>query len=105
MTNIDITIKTYTMQDSLKKVLSGDFDKKKSMMFAITAFITLLVWNLPIYVFGIDNLTIVQQRVIAIFVMAVLLWITEAIPAWATSVTIIFVLLFCVSDSSFSFLQ
>ena len=61
MTNIDITIKTYTMQDSLKKVLSGDFDKKKSMMFAITAFITLLVWNLPIYMFGIDGLTVVQQ--------------------------------------------
>jgi sodium-dependent dicarboxylate transporter 2/3/5 len=37
--------------------------------------------------------------------MAVLLWLTEAIPAWATSVTIIFVLLFCVSDSSFKFLQ
>jgi len=105
MSNIVITIKTYIMQDSLKKVLSGDFNKKKFLMFAITAFITLLVWNLPINVFGIDGLTIVQQRVIAIFAMAVLLWITEAIPAWATSVTIIFVLLFCVSDSSFSFLQ
>ena len=37
--------------------------------------------------------------------MAIILWLTEAIPAWATSVTIIFVLLFCVSDSSFNFLQ
>ena len=34
-----------------------------------------------------------------------MLWLTEAIPAWATSVTIIFVLLFCVSDSAFNFLQ
>ena len=47
----------------------------------------------------------VQQRVIAIFVMAVMLWISEAIPAWATSIAIIFVLLFCVSNSSFNFLQ
>lgn len=74
-------------------------------MFLITAIVTLIVWNLPITVFGIDGLTVVQQRVIAIFVMAVMLWLTEAIPSWGTSVTIIFVLLFCVSDSSFKFLQ
>lgn len=37
--------------------------------------------------------------------MAVMLWLTEAIPAWATSVTIIFVLLFFVSNSSFKFMQ
>lgn len=34
-----------------------------------------------------------------------MLWLTEAIPAWATSVTIIFVLLFFVSNSSFKFMQ
>ena len=93
------------MAENVKKALTGDFSKKKMMMFAITALITVIVWNLPIDSFGIEGLTIVQQRVIAVFVMAVLLWLTEAIPAWATSVTIIFVLLFCVSDSSFKFLQ
>lgn len=93
------------MANPVKKVLTGDFDKRKALMFLITAVLTLLVWNLPADCFGIDGLTIVQQRVIAIFVMAVLLWLTEAIPAWATSVTIIFVLLFCVSDSAFNFLQ
>ena len=91
------------MQDSIKSVLSGDFNKKKFLMCLITALLTVIVWNLPSSFFDIDGLTIVQQRVIAIFVMAVLLWITEAIPAWATSITIIFILLFCVSDSSFSF--
>lgn len=93
------------MQESLKNALTGDFDKKKALWFFITALFTLIVWNLPSEVFGIAGLTVVQQRVIAIFVMAVLLWLTEAIPAWATSVTIIFVLLFCVSNSSFKFLQ
>jgi sodium-dependent dicarboxylate transporter 2/3/5 len=71
----------------------------------ITALVTLIIWNLPSACFGIAGLTVVQQRVIAIFVMAVMLWITEAIPAWATSIAIIFVLLFCVSNSSFNFLQ
>jgi sodium-dependent dicarboxylate transporter 2/3/5 len=93
------------MQDSVKKVLTGDFNKKKALWFLITAILTLVVWNLPITCFGIAGLTVVQQRVIAIFFMAVMLWLTEAIPAWATSVTIIFVLLFCVSDSSFNFMQ
>jgi sodium-dependent dicarboxylate transporter 2/3/5 len=93
------------MSETVHKVLSGDFNKKKALMFLITAIITLIVWNLPSASFGIDGLTVVQQRVIAIFVMAVLLWLTEAIPAWATSVTIIFVLLFCVSNSSFNFMQ
>lgn len=93
------------MQESAKKVLSGNFNKKKAFWFFLTALLTLVVWNLPATVFGIPGLTVVQQRVIAIFVMAVMLWLTEAIPAWATSVTIIFVLLFFVSNSSFSFMQ
>lgn len=93
------------MQETVKKVLTGDFNKKKGIMFLITALLTILVWNLPIDSFGIEGLTVVQQRVIAIFVMAVMLWLTEAIPAWATSVVIIFVLLFFVSDSAFNVMQ
>ena len=93
------------MSNPVKKILSGSFDKKKALMFTVTALTTLIVWNMPADSFGIEDLTIVQQRTIAIFVMAVMLWITEAIPSWATSVTIIFVLLFCVSDSAFNFLQ
>jgi len=93
------------MENPVEKVLIGDFNKCKGLMLLIVTLLTLFIWNMPSAWFGIDNLTIVQQRVIAIFVMAVLLWLTEAIPAWATSVTIIFVLLFCVSDSAFNFLQ
>ena len=93
------------MQETIKKVLSSDFNRKKALMFAITVLLTALVWNLPIDSFGIEGLTVVQQRVIAIFVMAVMLWLTEAIPAWATSVVIIFVLLFGVSDSAFNIMQ
>ena len=85
--------------------LSGKLNKKKCILFLVSFILTVIVWNLPSTFFGIDGLTTVQQRVIAIFVMAVMLWLTEAIPAWATSVTIIFVLLFFVSNSSFKFMQ
>lgn len=92
-------------KETEQNVVTGHLDKNKLIWFLITALVTLIIWNLPSACFGIAGLTVVQQRVIAIFVMAVMLWITEAIPAWATSIAIIFVLLFCVSNSSFNFLQ
>lgn len=92
-------------KETEQNVVTGHLDKKKLVWFLITALVTLIIWNLPSACFGIAGLTVVQQRVIAIFVMAVMLWITEAIPAWATSIAIIFILLFCVSNSSFNFLQ
>ena len=61
------------MQETVKKVLNGDFNRKKALLFLITALLTVIVRNLPIDSFGIEGLTIVQQRVIAIFVMAVML--------------------------------
>ena len=43
------------MQETVKKVLTGDFNRKKALMFAITALFTIVVWNLPIDCFGIDR--------------------------------------------------
>ena len=60
---------------------------------AIVAFITLLVWNLPADSFGIEGLTVVQQRIIAIFAFATIAWVLEVVPAWATSVAVIGLLL------------
>lgn len=88
-----------------KNALTGDIDLHKVITLLATLVVTVIVWNLPSDWFGIDGLTVVQQRVIAIFVMAVLMWVTEAIPSWATSIGIIFVLLFCVSDSAFNIMQ
>ena len=65
---------------------------------------TLAVWNFPSSWFGIDGLTIVQQRIIAIFVFATLSWVLEIMPAWATSVTVIGLLLLCASDSGIGFM-
>ena len=54
------------MKETVKKALTGDFNRKKGLMFLITALLTVLVWNLPIDCFGIEGLTVVQQRIIAI---------------------------------------
>ena len=76
---------------------SGGF--KKTAQAVIVAIITLLLWNAPTDIFGIEGLTVVQQRIIAIFAFATLMWILEVGSSWATSVAIIgLMLLFC-SDS------
>lgn len=66
--------------------------------------VTLLLWNLPTTAFGIDGLTVVQQRVIAIFAFATLMWLTEVVPSWATSVAIIVSMLLFTSDSGIKWL-
>lgn len=72
----------------------------KVFKIAFVLFVTLIVLMLPSTAFGIENLTVIQQRMIAIFVFAALMWILEGVPAWVTSVLIIVVMLFTVSDSA-----
>ena len=55
--------------------------------------LTATVWFLPADAFGINDLTVLQQRVIAIFVFAAAMWILEAVPAWTTSLLIIVIML------------
>lgn len=64
----------------------------------------LIIAMLPNEVFGIDGLTDIQQRVIAIFLWAACMWIVEAVPAWTTSLLIIVIMLLTISDSGISFL-
>ena len=54
---------------------------------------------MPTETFGLDGLTQIQQRIIAIFVYATLMWVFELVPAWATSVSIMVLLLLFTSDS------
>ena len=72
---------------------------KKTISAIVVAALTLLVWFLPTTAFGIDGLNVIQQRVIAIFVFATLMWVLEVVPSWATSVAIIGLLLLFTSDS------
>lgn len=72
---------------------------KKAIQALLVLLVTLLLWNMPADWYGINNLTIVQQRIIAIFAFATLMWILEIVPSWATSVAIIGLLLVFTSDS------
>ena len=77
---------------------------KKTVEAIIVVSVTLLLWNLPSDSFGIEGLNVVQQRIIAIFAFATLMWVMEVVPSWATSVAIIgLMLLFC-SDSGVKWL-
>ena len=57
---------------------------------------------MPTEWFGIQNLTVIQQRVIAIFAFATLMWILEIVSSWATSIAIIVLMLLFCSDSGIS---
>ena len=64
--------------------------------------VALIIALLPSTVFGIEGLTVIQQRVIAIFFWAALMWIFEPVPAWTTSLLIIVIMLLAISDSAVS---
>ena len=68
------------------------------LLFSAIAYFVLLF--LPPSVYGMPDLTLVERRMVAIFVTAALLWVSEAVPTWVTSVIIIMVMLLTVSDSS-----
>lgn len=79
------------------------FNAKYCVLLPIVLLVTLFLWCVPTSFFGIDALTVVQQRVIALFVFAALMWMFEIIPNWATSVLIIVVALLTVSDKGLGF--
>ena len=74
-------------------------DTKRAVKIALVALVTLLLWNMPTEWYGIQNLTVIQQRIIAIFAFATLMWILEIVSSWATSVAIIVLMLLFCSDS------
>lgn len=51
------------------------------------------------------HLNPVEVGAVALFVLAALLWISELIPIWATSVIVIALALLCLSNQSFSFFK
>lgn len=72
----------------------------RGIKLAVAIVVALVLWFLPSDAFGIEGLTVIEQRLISIFVFATLMWVLEAIPAWTTSVLIVVLLLLSVSDSS-----
>lgn len=86
------------------------FPVKKLILLLLAVAVFLFFWFVPRSFFGIATdgtpiLTVIQQRTVAIFALAALMWMFEVLPTWATSVTIIVLLLFTISDSCPLFLR
>ena len=80
--------------------LSKDNQVSRIIRLLIPVIVALCLWVMPVETWGIEGLTVVQHRVIAIFVFATLMWVFEAVPSWTTSMAVVTLLLLTVSDSS-----
>ncbi len=89
----------------LRDLLSKELLASRLVKIFIASLAMITLWAIPTAAFGVEGLTLVQQRVIAIFVFAILMWIFNAIPAWTTSTFVVVLLLFCTSDSSLWFFR
>ncbi len=78
---------------------------KQMIMLPVIVLVTAFLWLVPTSFYGIDGLTIVEQRTIALFAFAALMWMFEVIPTWTTSVILIVTMLLTISDSSLRFLR
>ena len=76
---------------------------KYCVFLPIVLLITIFLWAVPTSFFGIEELTVVQQRVIALFAFAALMWIFEIIPNWTTSLLVIVFSLLFVSDKGIGY--
>lgn len=83
----------------------GKFNIKYCVLLPIVLIITIFLWFAPSSFFGSlgDVLTVTQQRTIAIFAFAALMWIFEIVPNWVTSLMVIVISLLTISDKSISF--
>ncbi len=77
----------------------------KRLKLIIALVIPSIILILPTSVFPFDGITIIQQRVIALFFLAALFWVLEPIPIFATSVLLITLELLLLSDSGLTWLQ
>lgn len=86
------------------------FPVKKLIMLIFALAVFFFFWFVPRSFFGLAEngtplLSIIEQRTVAIFALAALMWMFEILPTWATSVAVIVILLFTISDSCPLFLR
>lgn len=77
---------------------------KYCVLLPIVLIVTIFLLAVPRSFYGIDALTATQQRVIALFAFAALMWIFEIIPNWTTSILVIVLSLLTVSNKGIGFL-
>ena len=74
--------------------------KKNFIKILVVLLISASMFAIPFQSMGLD-LNLLQTGVIALFVMAALMWILEPIPIWSTSVLVIALSLLCLSNKAF----
>lgn len=74
--------------------------KKNFIKILAVLLISASMFAIPFQSMGLD-LNLLQTGVIALFVMAALMWILEPIPIWSTSVLVIALSLLCLSNKAF----
>lgn len=79
------------------------FNVKYFVLLPIVICVTIFLWAVPLSFYGIDALTVIQQRVIALFVFAALMWMFEIIPNWTTSVLVIVISLLTISNKGIGY--
>ena len=90
-------------ETTIETVGKKRFNVKFCVLFPIVLLVTLFLWCVPTSFFGIDALTVAQQRVIALFAFAALMWMFEIIPNWTTSVLLIVFALLTVSNKGIGY--
>ena len=80
------------------------FSVKDWIALGIVLALTIFLWAVPTSFFGIEGLTPVMQRTIAIFVFTALMWIIEVIPTWTTSVLSMVIMLLTISNKGLGFM-
>lgn len=81
------------------------FSVKNCIILPLVLILALFLFTMPTSWFGIEGLTLVHQRTIAIFVFAACMWMLEAVPAWATSIITMVLLILTISTGSAGFLM
>lgn len=79
--------------------------RKNIVKTSIAIAVAMVISFIPIDFLGFDLLSIVERRLLAIFAFAAIMWISEAIPIWTTSIIIILLMLFTVSNNCLIFLR
>ena len=78
---------------------------KNKIALGIVLALTIFLWAVPTSFFGIEGLTPVMQRTIAIFVFTALMWIIEVVPTWTTSVMSMVIMLLTISNKGIGFMM
>ncbi len=84
--------------------MSLKINVKSCILLLIVLAITIFLWAVPTSFYGIPELTVTQQRVIALFAFAALMWLFEIVPSWTTSLMVIVLSLLTVSNRGLGFL-